>query len=133
VPFVLCIPGTRGISPGYSFAPMGHRLNVLVRRRAPAALGIACPLSCCIGPIMDHVAVWCSYTPSTTSDCFSSLCISPSRVVQRVDCVQDTSRENDYNCITQKDTQPSQTCSEGYICLLLFATVAFLCISGSIN
>jgi hypothetical protein len=26
-----------------------------------------------------------------------------------------TSRENDYNCITQKDTQPSQTCSEGYI------------------
>ena len=22
---------------------------------------------------------------------------------------------NDYNCITEKDTQPSQTCSEGYI------------------
>jgi len=33
-----------------------------------------------------------------------------------------TSRENDSNCITQKDTQPSQTCSEGYIFLLLFAT-----------
>ena len=26
-----------------------------------------------------------------------------------------TSRENNYNFITQKDTQPSQTCSEGYI------------------
>jgi len=24
--------------------------------------------------------------------------------------LKDTSRENDYNCITQKDTQPSQTC-----------------------
>ena len=35
-----------------------------------------------------------------------------------------------YNCITQKDTQPSQTCSEGYIFLLLFATVVFLCIVG---
>jgi len=41
-----------------------------------------------------------------------------------------TSRGNDYNCITQKDTQPSQTCSEGYIFLLLFATVVFLCIFG---
>ena len=29
--------------------------------------------------------------------------------------LKDTSRENDYNCITQKDTQPSQACSEGYI------------------
>jgi hypothetical protein len=29
--------------------------------------------------------------------------------------LKDTSRENDYNCITQKGTQPSQTCSEGYI------------------
>jgi len=29
--------------------------------------------------------------------------------------LKDTSRENDYNCITQKNTQPSQTCSEGYI------------------
>jgi len=44
--------------------------------------------------------------------------------------LKDTSRENDYNCITQKDTQPSQTCSEGYIFLLLFATVVFLCILG---
>jgi len=44
--------------------------------------------------------------------------------------LKDTSRENDYNCITQKDTQPSQTCSEGYIFLLLFATVLFLCIFG---
>ena len=44
-----------------------------------------------------------------------------------------TSRENNYNFITQKDTQPSQTCSEGYIFLLLFATVVFLCILGSIN
>ena len=26
--------------------------------------------------------------------------------------LKDTSRVNDYNCITQKDTQPSQTCSE---------------------
>ena len=33
---------------------------------------------------------------------------------------------NDY-CITQK---PSQTCSEGYIFLLLYATVVFLCILG---
>ena len=43
-----------------------------------------------------------------------------------------TSRENDYSCITQKDTQPSQTCSEGYIFLLLYvyATVVFLCIFG---
>ena len=31
------------------------------------------------------------------------------------------------------DTQPSQTCSEGYIFMLLFATVVFLCILGSIN
>ena len=44
--------------------------------------------------------------------------------------LKDTSRENDYHCITQKDTQPSQTCSEGYIFLLLFATVVFLCIFG---
>ena len=56
---------------GLFFAPVGHRLNVLVRRRAPAALSIACPLSCCIGPIMDHVAIWCGLTPSTIGDCFS--------------------------------------------------------------
>ena len=36
------------------FAPVGHRLTVLVRRRAPATLSIACPLSCCIWPIMDY-------------------------------------------------------------------------------
>ena len=30
-----------------------------------------------------------------------------------------------YNCITQKDIQPSQTCSEGYIFLLVYATVVF--------
>jgi len=41
-----------------------------------------------------------------------------------------TSRVNDCNCITQKDTQPSQTCSEGYIFLFLYATVMFLCIWG---
>ena len=41
-----------------------------------------------------------------------------------------TSRVNDCNCITQKDTQPSQTSSEGYIFLLLFATVMFLYIWG---
>jgi len=35
----LHVPGTRGISPGYFFAPVGHRLNVLVRRRA-AQVGI---------------------------------------------------------------------------------------------
>ena len=57
---------------GLLFAPVGHRLNVLVRRRAPAALSIAYPLSCCIWPIMDHVAVWCGLTPSTIVDCFSS-------------------------------------------------------------
>ena len=33
---------------GLFFALVGHRFNVLVRRRAPAALSIACPLSCCI-------------------------------------------------------------------------------------
>ena len=44
--------------------------------------------------------------------------------------LKDSLRENDYNCITQKDTQPSQTCSEGYIFLLLFATVVVLCIFG---
>ena len=43
---------------------------------------------------------------------------------------KDTSRVNDYNIITQKDTQPSQTCSGGYIFLLLYATVVFLCIFG---
>ena len=42
--------------------------------------------------------------------------------------LKDTSRVSDYNCITQKDTKPSQTCSEGYIFLVLFATVVFLCI-----
>jgi len=72
VPIVFHVPGTRGNSPGYFFAPVGHRLKVLVRRRAPAALSIACPLSCCIGPITDHVAVWCGYAPSTIDDCFSS-------------------------------------------------------------
>ena len=56
---------------GLFFAPVGHRLSVLVRRRAPAALSIACPLSCCMGQVMDHVAVWCGYTPPTTGDCFS--------------------------------------------------------------
>jgi len=71
VPIVFHVPGTQGISPGY-FAPVGHRLNVLVRRRAPAALSIACPLSCCIWPIMDHVAVWCGYTPPTVGDGLSS-------------------------------------------------------------
>ena len=44
--------------------------------------------------------------------------------------LKDTSRENDYNYITQKDTQPSQTCSEGYIFLLLYATLVFLYIFG---
>ena len=47
--------------------------------------------------------------------------------------LKNTSRVNDYNCITQKDTQPSQTCSEGYIFRLLFATVVFLCILGTMN
>jgi len=47
--------------------------------------------------------------------------------------LKDTSRETEYNFISQKDTQPSQTCSEGYIFLLLYATVVFLCILGSIN
>ena len=36
----------------------------------------------------------------------------------------------DEHCITQMDTQPSQTCSKGYIFLLLYATVEFLCIFG---
>ena len=44
-----------------------------------------------------------------------------------------TSTVNDYNCITQKDTQLSQTFSEGHIFLLLYATVASLCILGSVN
>ena len=35
--------------------------------------GGACPLSCCIGPNMDHVAVWCGLTPPTIGDYFSSL------------------------------------------------------------
>ena len=35
---------------------------------------------------------------------------------------------NDYNCITQKGTQPSQACSDGQISLLPYATVVFLCI-----
>jgi len=69
---VLHVPGTQGISSGYFFAPVGHRLNDLVRRRAPATLSIASPLSYCTGPIMDHVAVWCGLTSSTIGDCFSS-------------------------------------------------------------
>jgi len=44
--------------------------------------------------------------------------------------LRDTSRENDYKRITQKDTQSSQTWTEGYISLLLYATVVFLCIFG---
>ena len=28
------------------FAPAGYRINVFLRRRAPADLSIACPLSC---------------------------------------------------------------------------------------
>ena len=32
--------------PRAIFAPAGHRLNVFLRRRAPADLSIACPLSC---------------------------------------------------------------------------------------
>jgi len=44
--------------------------------------------------------------------------------------LKDTSRVNDYNCITPMGTQPSQTCSEGYIFLLLYAKVVFLCIFG---
>jgi len=38
---------------------------------------------------------------------------------------------DEYNCITQRDTQPSQTCSEGSIFLLLYATVVFLWIRGT--
>ena len=37
-----------------------------------------------------------------------------------------TSRVNDYNCFLQKDTQVSQTCSEGYTFLLLYVTMVFL-------
>jgi len=44
--------------------------------------------------------------------------------------LKDTSRVMDYNCITQKDIQPSQICSESYIFLLLYARVVFLCIFG---
>jgi len=40
------VPGPRGISLDCFFAPAGHRLNVFLRCRAPADLGIACPLSC---------------------------------------------------------------------------------------
>ena len=61
--FTFHVQGTRGLSLGYFFAPVGHRLNVLV---------IPCPLSCCIGPIINPVALWCGYTPSTIGDCFSS-------------------------------------------------------------
>jgi hypothetical protein len=42
--------------------------------------------------------------------------------------VETASRVNDRNCITQKDTQSSRACSEGYIFLLLYAKVVFLCI-----
>jgi len=48
--------------------------------------------------------------------------LSPVRLVQLV--LEDSSK---------RSFQPSQTCSEGYIFLLLFATVVYLCISGSIN
>ena len=52
--FVCHVPGPRGNSLGYflrqapkgRFAPAGHRHNVFLRRRAPADLSIACPLSC---------------------------------------------------------------------------------------
>jgi len=75
VPILFHAPGTRGSSSGSFFAPVGDRLNVLVRRRAPAGLGIACPLSrtrtntnpdgtvanvsCCVGPVIGLAAVWC--------------------------------------------------------------------------
>jgi len=62
----------RHFSGLFFFAPARHRLNVLVRRRAPAALSIASPHSCCMGPIMDHIAIWCGYMPPTIGDCFSS-------------------------------------------------------------
>ena len=39
--------------------------------------------------------------------------------------LKDTSRVNSCNCITQKNTQPCQTCSEGYI---LFSVA--ICHSG---
>ena len=44
--FVCHVSGLRGISLGYFFAAAVHRLNVFLRRRAPADLSIACPLSC---------------------------------------------------------------------------------------
>ena len=42
-------------------------------------------------------------------------------------CISSSSRSkvNDYNCITQKDTQPSETSPEGYIFMLLL-----ICHSG---
>jgi len=40
------VPGPRGNSLAYVFAPAGRRLNVFLRRRAPADLRIPCPLSC---------------------------------------------------------------------------------------
>jgi len=43
---------------------------------------------------------------------------------------KDTTRVNDYNCFMQKDTQPSQTCSEGCTFLFLYVNGVFLCIWG---
>jgi len=46
--------------------------------------------------------------------------------------LKDTSRVKNYNFITQKCTQPSQACSEGYLYLLLYVTGFFLYL-GSIK
>ena len=51
-------------------------------------------------------------------------------ILGRVPRLKGTSRVNDYSFITQKDTQFSQTYSEGYTILLLYASVAFLRIWG---
>ena len=49
--------------------------------------------------------------------------------------LKDTSRVNDYNCITQKDTQPSQTCScsGGFIFCFFMSEWCFFVFLGSIN
>ena len=49
------VPSPRGNFLGYFFFPAGHRLNVFLRRRAPADVSIACFLSCWRN--IGHVAV----------------------------------------------------------------------------
>ena len=76
----------------WAIGPAGHRLNVFLRRRAPADLSIACLLSCLRS--MGHVAAMLQavqtrmFTGLRTPGCFSAPEAVLSEVEQRSDFVQ---------------------------------------------